>query len=270
MSFIDCAYEISGSGPAVFLVHGIGARKSAWDGVRKRLDSDFTCVSYDLRGHGESEKGEMPYSLDALVGDLELLRRKLDIDKIHIVGHSLGGMIGPAYAKAFPQHTLSVSLISTAAFRTKDDIAKVKGVVASMHERGIEAVLTTLTNRWFTDAFIANNPEKVGFRLKQVLATDSKVFLDVFRIYAETEMSPWLDSIKQPCLVLTGENDGGCNPRLNQLIHSALPNSELVILDRYKHSLLMEAPDEVGRRVFNFLQRQFLKPVGRKITDLIT
>jgi len=255
MSFIDCAYEISGSGPAVFLVHGIGARKSAWDSVRKHLDSDFTCVSYDLRGHGESKKGEIPYSLDALVGDLELLRRKLDIDKIHIVGHSLGGMIGPAYAKKYPQCTRSVSLISTAAFRSKDDSAKVMAVVDGMHEQGIKTVLATLTNRWFTDTFITNNPERVDFRLKQVLATDSEVFLEVFRIYAETEMSPWLSTVKQPCLVLTGENDGGCNPRLNRLIHSALPNSELVILDHYKHSLLLEAPNEVGKRVFDFLQR---------------
>lgn len=255
MFAIDCSYEISGSGPAVFLVHGIGARKSAWNGVRKHLDSNFTCVSYDLRGHGESKKGELPYSLDALVGDLELLRHKLDIDKIHIVGHSLGGMIGPAYAKTFPHHALSVSLLSVAAFRTEDDSTKVRAVVASMREKGIGEILATLTNRWFTDAFIADNPEKVDFRLKQVLATDSKIFLEVFRIYAETEMAPWLSTIKQPCLVLTGENDGGCSPRLNRLIHSALPDSELVILDNFKHSLLVEAPNEVGKCVFDFLQR---------------
>jgi len=255
MNTIKCAYEITGSGPAVFLVHGIGARKNTWNGVKAHLETNFTCISYDLRGHGDSPKGELPYSLEALVADLDHLREKLAFEKIHIVGHSLGGMIGPAYAKAYPQHVLSVSLLSAAAFRSEDDSAKVKGVVASMHEKGIEAVLSTLTSRWFTDAFIANNPAKVDSRLKQVLATDAEVFLEVFRIYAETEMSPWLSTVKQPCLVLTGENDGGCNPRLNRLIHSALPNSELVILDHYKHSLLLEAPNEVGKRVFDFLQR---------------
>lgn len=255
MSSLDYSYQVTGSGPAVFLVHGIGARKSAWDGVKLHLESNFTCISYDLRGHGDSTKGMLPYSLEILVEDLEVLRSKLGIEKIHIVGHSLGGMIGPAYAKAFPQHTLSVSLLSTAAFRTDEDSAKVRGVVASMHENGIEAVLGTLTSRWFTDAFIGQYPEKVAFRLRQVLATDAKVFLEVFRIYAETEMSPWLANIKQPCLVLTGENDAGCNPRLNRLIHAALPNSELVIIDNYKHSLLMEVPAVVGQKVCNFLLR---------------
>ncbi|MCS5592546.1 MAG: alpha/beta hydrolase [Gammaproteobacteria bacterium] len=255
MTAVECAYEITGSGPAVFLVHGVGARKSAWNGVKTQLEKNFTCISYDLRGHGESAIGEMPYSLEVLIEDLERLREKLTFEKIHIAGHSLGGMIGPAYAKTYPQRTLSVTLLSTAAFRSKDDSAKVKGVVASMHEKGIEAILGTLTNRWFTDAFIANNLDKVDFRLKQVLATDAEVFLEVFRIYAETEMAPWLASVDKPCLVLTGENDGGCNPRLNRLIHSALPDSELVILENYKHSLLMEAPQEVGNRVCDFLLR---------------
>ena len=255
MTTVDCDYEVTGSGPAVFLVHGIGARKTTWNGVKSLLKSRFTCITYDLRGHGDSPKGAILYSLEVLVEDLEALRRKLEIDKIHIVGHSLGGMIGPAYARAYPQHVLSVSLLSTAAFHIQDDSAKVKGVVASMHNNGIEAMLSTLSNRWFTDAFIDNNPEQVAFRLKQVLATDPEVFLEVFRIYAETEMAPWLPTVKQPCLVLTGENDSGCNPRLNQLIHSALPNSELVILKEYKHSILIEAPQEVGGRVCDFLVR---------------
>ena len=69
-------------------------------------------------------------------------------------------------------------------------------------------------------------------------------------------MSPWLNQIKQPCLVLTGENDGGCNPRLNKLIADSLPHSELCILDKFKHSILIEAPEIVGRQVRDFLWNQ--------------
>ena len=125
-----------------------------------------------------------------------------------------------------------------------------------MREKGIGPILTTLTERWFTDKFIKERLVDVEFRLEQVLETDADVFLDVFRIYAETEMSPWLNKIKQPCFVLTGENDGGCSPRLNNLIASSLSNSELFILKNYKHSLLIEAPREVGERVRKFLLKQ--------------
>ncbi len=256
MASVDCSYSIKGTGPAVFFVHGIGARKTSWNEVCKFLEKDFTCISYDLRGHGDSPKGLLPYSLEDLVDDLETLRQKLNIQKIHIVGHSLGGMIGPAYTKSFPENVISVSLISTAAFRTAEDRNKVQSVLVSMQENGIGPVLNTLTERWFTDQFINDRLADVEFRLEQVLETDPEVFLDVFRIYAETEMSPWLNKIKHPSLVLTGEYDGGCSPRLNHLIADSLSNSELCILKNYKHSLLIEAPHEVGEKVREFLLNQ--------------
>lgn len=256
MASVDCSYVIKGSGPAVFFVHGIGARKTSWNEVCKHLKKDFTCISYDLRGHGDAYKGVLPYSLEDLVNDLETLRQKLNIQKIHIVGHSLGGMIGPAYALSFPENVISVSLLSTAAFRTTKDKNKVQAVLTNMREKGIGSILNTLTERWFTDQFIKDRLTDVEFRLKQVLETDPEVFLDVFRIYAETEMSPWLNKIKHPCLVLTGENDSGCSPRLNLLIADSLLNSELCILKNYKHSLLIEAPREVGEKVREFLLKQ--------------
>ena len=256
MASVDCSYSIKGTGPAVFFVHGIGARKTSWDEVCKFLEKDFTCISYDLRGHGDSPKGLLPYSLEDLVDDLETLRQKLNIQKIHIVGHSLGGMIGPAYTKSFPENVISVSLISTAAFRTTEDRNKVQSVLESMQEKGISPILSTLTERWFTNQFINDRLADVEFRLEQVLETDPEVFLDVFRIYVETEMSPWLNKIKHPSLVLTGEYDGGCSPRLNHLIADSLSNSELCILKNYKHSLLIEAPHEVGEKVREFLLNQ--------------
>ena len=79
MARVDCSYSIKGSGPAVFFVHGIGARKTSWNEVCKYLEKDFTCISYDLRGHGDSPKGFLPYSLEDLVDDLETLRQKLNI-----------------------------------------------------------------------------------------------------------------------------------------------------------------------------------------------
>ncbi|MEM8572899.1 MAG: alpha/beta hydrolase, partial [Pseudomonadota bacterium] len=168
----------------------------------------------------------------------------------------LGGMIGPAYARRYPDRVLSLGLLSTAAFRTDEDSRKVWAVVKAMEEKGIPQVLGTLTDRWFTDAFIAEHPDVVERRLQQVIDTDADVFLNVFRIYAGTEMSPWLHEVTTPALVLTGEHDGGCNPRLNSQIAEALPKSELVILNGYKHSLLLEAGDLVAKHIVEFVNRQ--------------
>ena len=254
MAAVDCVATIRGAGPALFLVHGIGSRRQAWDAVVDALEDSFTCISYDLRGHGDSPMPGGEFGLDELVEDLEALRARTGIDEAHIAGHSLGGMIGPAYARAHPGRVLSLGLLSTAAFRTADDAAKVQGVVRAMEENGIENTLKTLVDRWFTDEFVAAHPGKIEARIKQVVDTDPAVFMNVFRIYAETEMGPWLHEISQPCLVLTGENDGGCNPRLNRQIAAALPDSELVILERLKHSIMIEDSPLVARHLKRFLR----------------
>jgi 3-oxoadipate enol-lactonase len=252
---VRSAFSVEGEGEPLVLIHGIGASRASFAGLIPHLKREFRCISYDLRGHGTSPVPKPPYTLDDLVEDLEALRKELGIEKAHFAGHSLGGMIGPAYARRYPQHVLSVGLYSTAAFRTEDDSAKVKGVVAAMRAKGIPQVLETLKDRWFTPEFAERKPDVISRRMQQVIDTDPDVFLSVFDIYAETEMSPWLHDVTQPCLVLTGENDGGCNPRLNRQIAAALPDSELVILPVLRHAILLEAADQVAPPVLDFLRR---------------
>jgi len=251
---IDCAYTVEGSGEPLFLIHGIGAARDAWRFMVPKLKEHFTVITYDLRGHGSSPMPQSTvFDLDDLVADLERLRELTGFETAHFAGHSLGGMIGPAYALKYPDRVKSLGLLSTAAGRTEDDSAKVWGVVKAMEDKGIPQVLETLANRWFTDDFIAANADVVERRMKQVIATDPEIFLSVFRIYASIEMMPWLHEVQVPSLILTGENDGGCNPRLNKLINQAIPNSELVILPDYKHSILVEAPDDVTQNMIRFI-----------------
>lgn len=255
MAAIASAYSVEGSGPPLILVHGIGASRHSWDGLVARLAPQYRCITYDLRGHGRSPTPPPPYTLDDLVDDLEALRAELGIDSAHLAGHSLGGMIGPRYAQRYPHRVRSLGLYSTAAFRTAEDAAKVRGVVAAMRDRGIAPVLETLKERWFTPQFAARCPDVIARRMRQVIDTDPAVFLSVFDIYAETEMAPWLHAVTAPCLVLTGEHDGGCNPRLNRAIADALDDAELVILPTLRHAILLEDPAAVAAPVLDFLHR---------------
>ncbi len=253
---VRSAYSAEGDGPPLVLIHGIGASRHSWTGLVSHLRGSFRCIGYDLRGHGLSPRPEPPYTLDDLVEDLERLRRELNLERMHLAGHSLGGMIGPAYARRYPERVLSLGLYSTAAFRTSDDSAKVKGVVAAMRTKGIAPVLETLKDRWFTPDFAARRPEIVERRMQQVIDTDPDVFLSVFDIYAETEMAPWLHEIGHPSLVLTGEHDGGCNPRLNAQISVAMADAELCILPGLRHAILLEAAEAVAPPVRAFLEKQ--------------
>ena len=256
MTAVECAYSVEGDGPALFMIHGIGSRRGTWQALVADLKKDFRCICYDLRGHGYSPIPPVPYSLSDLVEDLEALRARLGVGKAHIIGHSLGGMIGPAYARKYPDRVLSLGLLSTAAGRTAEDSTKVTAVIAAMEEKGVGPVLDTLVARWYSDDFITRRPDAIEARKRQVLDTPADVFLSVFRIYAETEMAPWLHEVACPALVLTGQEDGGCNPRLNRFIAGKLPDAELVILPGLKHSILIEAPERVLPPVKRFLLRQ--------------
>ena len=255
MSSVEVAYSIVGAGPPLYMVLGIGSRKATWEALIEDLRTDFTCVSFDLRGHGESPIPPVPYSLDELVEDLEALRQRLGHERIHVVGHSLGGQIGPAYARTHPECVETIALLSTAAGRTSEDSAKVKGVVTMMREKGVKSVLKTLINRWYTDEFVANRPDAVEARVKQVVDTPEEVFLSVFDIYASTEMLQWLSQLDCAYLVMTGELDTGCSPVLNKLIADTLQNAELVVLENLKHSILIEGPEKVLPPLRDFLVR---------------
>ena len=250
---MDISYNIFGKGVPIIFIHGIGSRKYTWHGVIDELKNEYQCITYDLRGHGESVFDESNFTLDDLVEDLEYLRSHLNIDKTHLVGHSLGGMIGPSYARKYQDKVLSVSLLSTAAFRNISDQNKILNIINKIENEGIDSVLTILINRWFTDEFIKNNRDKIDRRCKQVQETPTKTFLNVFRIYALTEMSSWLNQIKIPSLVITGENDIGCNPYINKKIADTLSNSKLEILDNLKHAITLEASQQVGSKIKTFL-----------------
>ncbi len=248
-------HKVEGEGTPVIFIHGIGASLNTWDGVVSQLKSSFRCVRYDLRGHARSPKPVLPFTLHDLVADLEELRAELDIARAHLVGHSLGGMIAPAYALLHPERVLSLGLLSTAAGRTQEESTKVIALVEAMEDKGVEPLLDRLVERWFTPEFAEARGAVVAARRRQVLETDVDVFLNVFRIYAETELGPKLNRVQAPTLVMTGEFDGGCNPRINRFIANELPNAELTILSNLRHAILLEAPERVAPVLATFLHK---------------
>lgn len=251
---VRSAYSIAGEGPPVLLVHGVGARGQVWNKVVEHLAPHYRCVSYDLRGHGGSDGADQPFGLDEFVADLEALRAQLDIDKVHIVGHSLGGMIAPAYAHAHPERVRSLSLVSTAAFRSPEAFANLAAFVKRIDAGGPAAVLDTLLDRWFTDRFRQDHPDVVAARREQVLQLDPRVYRETYNVFATVETGPWLADIKVPTLVMTGEFDAGCGPGLNRKMAETIPHAQLKILPDLRHSILVEAPDTVAGALLEFLR----------------
>jgi len=113
------AFRIAGSGPAILLIHGIGDNSTTWDVIHAKLAQRFTVIAPDLLGHGKSDKPRADYSVAAYANGMRDLLSVLDIERVTIVGHSLGGGVAMQFAYQFPQLVERLILVSAGGV-TKD------------------------------------------------------------------------------------------------------------------------------------------------------
>jgi pimeloyl-ACP methyl ester carboxylesterase len=105
------AYRMAGSGPALLMLHGIGDSSQAWLPVLPQLARTHTVIAPDLLGHGGSAKPRADYSVAAYANGMRDLLGALDIDRVTVVGHSLGGGVAMQFAYQFPDRTERLVLV---------------------------------------------------------------------------------------------------------------------------------------------------------------
>lgn len=244
---------VEGSGEPLALIHGVGASLEVWDGVAARLRDRYRILRYDQRGHGKSEKVPGPYSVEDFAGDLRALMDALEIERAHVAGHSLGGLVAQSFALDYPERLSKLALISTVAGRTEDEerrveerLARVASGIAGDHFRAS-------LDRWFTDEFRAANPELLAAYAARNQANDPACYAAAYRVLAMTDLADRLPDITAETLVMTGEHDQGSNPRMARLMHGHIQGSVLRILPVLRHSILVEAPDVVANVLEDFL-----------------
>jgi pimeloyl-ACP methyl ester carboxylesterase len=107
------AFRLAGKGPAVLLIHGIGDSSDTWAELVPELARRHTVIAPDLLGHGLSDKPRGDYSVPAYANGMRDLLEVLDVDRVTLVGHSLGGGIAMQFAYQFPDRTERLALVST-------------------------------------------------------------------------------------------------------------------------------------------------------------
>lgn len=117
------AVRVAGSGPALLLIHGVGDDSTTWESVHARLAQRFTVIAPDLLGHGESDKPRADYSLAAFANGMRDLLAVLGIDRVTVVGHSLGGGIAMQMAYQYPHLIERVVLVGSGGVSTDVSIA---------------------------------------------------------------------------------------------------------------------------------------------------
>jgi pimeloyl-ACP methyl ester carboxylesterase len=107
------AYRMAGSGPALLLIHGVGASSSTWSELIPELARTHTVIAPDLLGHGASDKPRADYSVAAYANGMRDLLGVLGVERVTLVGHSFGGGVAMQFAYQFPERVDRLVLVST-------------------------------------------------------------------------------------------------------------------------------------------------------------
>ena len=252
---IQMNYEISGKKDAsvVMLSHSLGSSLLMWNPQRKALESHFQVLRYDIRGHGKSEAPPGAYTLELLGEDAVALLDILEIEKVHWVGLSMGGMIGQSVALNYPKRLRSLTLCDTGAAIAPEAQPIWQERIDAVREKGVASQLELTMERWFTPSFLNLNPSMLGVIRKEFLATPAQGYLGCIYAIRKLNYLDRLSAINTPTLIMVGEEDPGTPVSASEAMHQRIPNSKLVILKSARHLSNVEQSEIFNTNLLTFL-----------------
>lgn len=247
-------YRLDGHGPRPLVcIHGVGSSLEAWAEVVQALKDDFTVLTFDLRGHGQSSRTPGRYEIDHLVGEALALAEHVSFGRFDLAGFSLGGLIAQRLVLTHPERVRRLVLLSTVAGRNAEERERVKARLIALQAGEPVAHYEASLARWLTEEFQAKNPDAV-LRLRQLnAANDPGCYAAAYRVLAESDFGAQLGQIHCPTLIATGADDLGSNPRMAAYMHEQIQGSTLRILPGLRHCILIEAPGQVAALMRDFL-----------------
>lgn len=246
-------YAQSGKGPVVVLIHGLGLNHDMWQWQRDVLSQHYTVVSYDLLGHGQSNKPRGAYTMQMMVDQLHQLMNDLGHARYALLGFSLGGLIVQAYALQFPQCVSALGVLHSAYGRTPEQREGILKRVQQCREQGPSATIDDALKRWFTSEF--QQRDVIKLIRTWVLANDRDVYPELYLLLANADigLETSVREILCPVLVATGEEDYGNSPEMAKRMADMLPNATVTVLEGLRHMALAEAPERFNAMLLDFL-----------------
>jgi pimeloyl-ACP methyl ester carboxylesterase len=248
-SFIDNKTE-----PLVF-VHGVGLDQKMWDSQVTSL-SDHSIITYDLLGHGKTPYNKEEITLNDFSDQLDYLLKFLKIDKINLVGFSLGSLIALDFASKFQNKLKSLTVIGTTYKRT----AEQRALVIERFEQAKlnKPISKQALKRWFTDKYLDDHPE-IYDRFLKILTKDGVNhlnFLKAYKLFAyHQDNIDMIKSIKTKTLVMTGSDDSGSTVEMSKSLSNDLINSSFIEINNGKHLCSIECAEDVNINLKNFINK---------------
>jgi 3-oxoadipate enol-lactonase len=252
---IETYYEIHGKEGAPWLVfsHSLACSVRMWDTEIARHKEKFRVLAYDTRGHGQSAAPKGAYTLEQLADDLRALLEHLKIEKPHYVGLSMGGMIGQTAALKYPGIFRSMTLCDTTSRYPAEAAPMWQERIRIAESKGMASLVQPTLERWFTEPFRKNQPEKVKRVADLIERTPVAGYVGCCHAIPKINLTARLKEIKTPALVICGENDPGTPPAMAREIQENLPGAKLVLIPQAAHLSNIEQPEAFNRALAEFL-----------------
>jgi aminoacrylate hydrolase len=267
---VNLHYEVSGQGPPVLLIQGVGVVGEGWRRQVEALKQRFQTLTFDNRGIGKSTPCTGRISIEAMAEDSRALMDAVGWESAHVVGHSMGGVIAQQVALDCPRRVRSLSLLCT--FARGKDAARLTPWVLWMSLR-TRVGTRRMRRRAFlemicppsalksadTDALAARFAGLIG----RDLADQPPILMKQLMAMARHNAYERLSELRGiPTLVVSAEHDRIALPRYGQMLADALSSVRFELFRDASHGVIIHAPNRINDSVTHFLDSVPLARIG--------
>lgn len=249
---INLAYEVDGEGTPLLFIHGLGSCTLDWEHQVAAFAKTHKVITYDLRGHGNSDKPPGPYSIKLFAADAAGLLRALGVQSAHIVGVSLGGGIAFQLAVDEPALVKTLTIVNSypeMILRTFKEKFGMWLRFFIVRTKGIPRMGAILAPRLFP------GPDQGALRdtfVQRFSRNDKKAYLETLRSLVGWSVTDKLGAIACPVLVVSADQD--YTPiAMKEAYVAKIPRAKLVVVPDSRHGLPMERPEQFNAVLAEFL-----------------
>jgi len=241
------AYRRWGSGEPLILLHPLALSGELWEPLAETLSDEFDVLAVDLRRHGGSEWDGKPFTIEDLARDLADALDSLGLDKISLLGLSMGGSVAVTFAGLFPGRVRSLVLADTTAWYGEDAVkAWTERAEKARDVPRLKQVPFQL-DRWFSPEFRENHAAEADRVVQIFLHTDSEAHGAASVAMGELDSRALLPAVRASTLVLVGEHDYATPPSMAEALAAGITGATLEVLPGLRHMSLIERPALVAR-----------------------
>uniref|UniRef100_UPI002493098C 3-oxoadipate enol-lactonase n=1 Tax=Pseudophaeobacter arcticus TaxID=385492 RepID=UPI002493098C len=227
---VQLHYRIDGApdGAPIVFANSLGTDLRLWDEIVALLPEDLRTIRYDMRGHGQSDVPDAPYTMGQLVSDAEAVCDAFKLRDVLFVGLSVGGMVAQGLATKRLDLVRTMVLSNTAAKIGTHDIWNSRFDL--IREDGMEAVADATMERWFSKAW-HGAPQIAAWR-KMLTDTASDGYIGCGNAIAGTDFYTTTAALKLPTLAIAGSEDGATPPDLIRETQELIAGSQFHLIRR--------------------------------------